>query len=428
MSTKSSPKSLSKFSPYCIGIPSLSKSILDSDPTITLLQSVDYPRNSLGFQHYLHNIKRLLFPLTKKFDDKKKVYLVLNPFESFIDDYDKSIGDLSKKYLGIEVVSRGFYKLWELLFMFDLISTTDAGFISAHMGERQGSFIQSTMLFREKFAKNYKSDTMYVININPLFTDSKVIELDSATKTSFKNKLLLIDSDSVEKIKSKVDFLTADIEYDWVYEIIQEQSYSKLLLRQILTCIQVMAKGGSFVCKFYETFTTTSSKLICILSECFEKVFFVKPMTSRGSNPEKYAVCIGFKFDEPRVKKYTKILQQFIDKILANPKSYIGDIFNSYNIDKTILTRITQLNTDTGNVQFKEIGDIITFIESQNYYGDIYQNSREIQIEAAKFWTDLFFPTNSEFKENKSRSNDISFTSNKINTDKAVNLEKLLLL
>ena len=425
----SSPKSLSKFSPYCIGIPPLDKSILNSDPSITLIQSIDYPRNSLGFQHYLHNIKYLLFPVIKKFEDKKKVYLVLNPFESFIDDYDKSIGDLSKKYLGMEVVSRGFYKLWELLFMFDLISLSETGFVSAHIGEKDGSFIQATMLFREKYASNTKTDSVYAINIDKSFTDSHKIELDpSFVKTKTNAKLTVVDNlDNLDKIKSKVDFLTANIDYDWVYEIIQEQSYSKLLLKQILTSIQVLAKGGSFICKFYETFTTTSTKLICILSECYEKVFFVKPMTSKTSTPEKYAVCIGFKFGETHVKSFTKILENILDQILQNPKLNIADLFNSYQINKQILDRITQLNMDTGNVQFKQIGEIITFIESQNYYGDIYQSSRDLQIEAAKFWTELFFPSKSEFKQNKARSNDISFTSNKMNVDKAVALGKVLI-
>jgi hypothetical protein len=35
------------------------------------------------------------------------------------------------------------------------------------------------------------------------------------------------------------------------------------------------------------------------------------------------------------------------------------------------------------NKQFKAIGQMITFIYSQNFYGDYYQKAREEQIEAA---------------------------------------------
>jgi hypothetical protein len=84
------------------------------------------------------------------------------------------------------------------------------------------------------------------------------------------------------------------------------------------------------------------------------------------------------------------------------------------------------MNTEILNTQFKAIGDIITFINSQNYYGDTYQEKREEQIQSAEYWTKLFFMENNEFKENKKKINDISFSSNKINIDKSIEFEKTL--
>jgi hypothetical protein len=85
-----------------------------------------------------------------------------------------------------------------------------------------------------------------------------------------------------------------------------------------------------------------------------------------------------------------------------------------------------QMNTEILNTQFKAIGDIITFINSQNYYGDTYQDKREEQIQAAEYWTKLFFMDSGDFKENKKKINDISFSSNKMNIDKAIDFEKTL--
>ena len=51
-----------------------------------------------------------------------------------------------------------------------------------------------------------------------------------------------------------------------------------------------------------ETFTTTSFKFISILNALYDKVFMVKPLTSRPSNSEKYAVCIGFKYSDSDAK------------------------------------------------------------------------------------------------------------------------------
>ena len=84
------------------------------------------------------------------------------------------------------------------------------------------------------------------------------------------------------------------------------------------------------------------------------------------------------------------------------------------------------MKTNILNVQFKAIGDIIKFINSQNYYGDTYQESRDTQILAADYWTKLFFMPESEYKENKKNINDISFLSNKINIDKSLEIEKIL--
>jgi hypothetical protein len=84
------------------------------------------------------------------------------------------------------------------------------------------------------------------------------------------------------------------------------------------------------------------------------------------------------------------------------------------------------MNTEILNTQFKSIGNIITFINSQNYYGDTYQEKREEQIQSADYWTKLFFMDNGDFKENKKKINDISFSSNKINIDKALEFEKTL--
>ena len=78
------------------------------------------------------------------------------------------------------------------------------------------------------------------------------------------------------------------------------------------------------------------------------------------------------------------------------------------------------------NKQFKGINQIITFVKAQNYYGDTYQKAREEQIEAAKFWTELFLMPPSEYKQNKAKINDMSYLSNKINLEHSLELKKKL--
>lgn len=117
--------SLPKYIPFCINVTSDSngkddkKTIFDSKEEIILNTNIDYPRCSLGFQHFIHAIKKDT-EILKQFENKKKVYLVMNPFERYIDGYNKSIGDISKTYFDLgkgktpDILSRGFYKLWEI--------------------------------------------------------------------------------------------------------------------------------------------------------------------------------------------------------------------------------------------------------------------------------------------------------------------------
>ena len=89
--------------------------------------------------------------------------------------------------------------------------------------------------------------------------------------------------------------------------------------------------------------------------------------------------------------------------------------------------RITSFNELLMNKQFKALGQIITFVYSQNFYGDAYQKARDEQIEAAKFWNELFFMPQAEYKQNKAKINDMSYLSNKINLEGSLELKKKII-
>lgn len=125
-----------------------STNIFESDPNIKFSYNIDYCNFGLGFNVYLHENKKKLLVLND-FVNKKKVYNVLNKFEKVVDNYDESIETIATKYFYFTkqpaIISRGFYKLWEIYFMFDLIDLDEKNFISAHLAEDEGSLIQSTI-------------------------------------------------------------------------------------------------------------------------------------------------------------------------------------------------------------------------------------------------------------------------------------------
>jgi hypothetical protein len=161
-----------EYVPVVYKLPNINDNILKHKHDPKFSSNIDYPKFSLGFHHYIHQNKDKM-EIIEQFKDKKKVYLVISKFERYVDDYDDSIGNISKIYFNINpkpnILSRAFYKLWELLFMFDLIDLNKNNFRSAHLAEGPGSFIQATMFYRDKFASKgiSKNDKYYAITLHP---------------------------------------------------------------------------------------------------------------------------------------------------------------------------------------------------------------------------------------------------------------------
>jgi 23S rRNA U2552 (ribose-2'-O)-methylase RlmE/FtsJ len=458
-SVNSDSITIPKYMPITVNIPTTIKSIFDFDATIAFSTNLDYSKFEFGFHHYIHSGKNKM-DLLKQFEKKKKVYLVMNEFERFIDNYDKDLSSVSKEFFKLDkkpdILSREFYKLWEILFMFDVIDLSKDKFVSVHLAEGPGSFLQATTLYRDTYSKSSKSDKYYAITMHSDDTsghmpeiDKKLIEYydDEKPKRLFIHKTFskqiaggldnkddgdLTNPKTIKlfggEVTEKADFITADGNFDWVNENIQEQEAFRLILSEIVAAAKMQKKGGCFVCKFFETFTITSAKFINILASLYNKVFFAKPLMSRPSNSEKFAVCVDFKYSESD-KQYKDIIKK-LDHLLKesyNNKQYkIVNLFTDYIISPVVVSHIIQINREVSNRQIKSINEIVKFINDQNYYGDTYQERREMQIEATKYWINLFFPDVKSHKEQKSKIVDISFISNKMNVDKAVELSKLL--
>ena len=106
--------------------------------------------------------------ILSEFENKKKVYLVMNEFERYVDNYDKSIGDESKKYFDLkdkpDILSRGFYKLWELMFMFDIVDITKENF---RIQLRKIKKILSTMQIMMNSSVNFKLSPDFCQGVKP---------------------------------------------------------------------------------------------------------------------------------------------------------------------------------------------------------------------------------------------------------------------
>lgn len=419
--------------PIIYKVPLPKDDIFNHNESPSFSKNIDYPKFSLGFQHYIHQSKTKM-EITKEFEGKKKVYYVINKFERYVDDYDADINNISKAYFDVDpkpnILSRAFFKLWELFFMFDLIDLDENNFVSAHLAEGPGSFIQATMFYRDKFAKKglSKNDKYYAITLHSEDMQKHIPKLEESFTEYYKKEkparfMLhrtypkeearmsknkdngdLTDPKTIKLFggnftKDKANFITADGGFDWDDENIQEQESFKLILSQIITALKIQSKNGTFICKFYETFTGIASKIISILASFYNEIYLVKPLMSRASNSEKYAVCLGFKDPKDKEKRIAK-LDNVLDKMNKTKKNIV-DFFPEFSIDEDTKTMLISSNVEIANKQFIAINNMITFINNQNYRGDEYNNRRNMQIDATKYWLSAFLPDSKEFNNKR---------------------------
>lgn len=92
-----------------------------------------------------------------------------------------------------------------------------------------------------------------------------------------------------------VDLTLADGGFDVEDGFYRQQEYlsSRLLLIQAIIGIACTKNGGNFLLKTFDTVTSISAQIIFVLSCCFEKIAFFKPVSSRPANAEKYLICWG---------------------------------------------------------------------------------------------------------------------------------------
>lgn len=367
----------SKINPYIIKISNSDKlDIFEHDAHVIFSSSsIDYPREQYGFHHFIHaNMNKL--ERLKQFEEKKKVYLVFNAFEQTIDNYDKTINNKSLEYFNMkERIKNGeFYKLWELYMYLDLVNDKGDKFVSAHLGQNKNnidSHIKSVSFFRDKFSSKSKSDKYYASYVDK--SDKRVNILDNNIKCD----LITIDYD----LENNTNINT------------REQDGFRNILNNIIFSTKIQNKEGNLICKFTETFTGTTIKIISMLCELYKDVYIIKPMTSHLTESDKFIVCMDFKYSDKsnEFKNIMKKLDYLNKQIEQNKSDNIVNIYPSYNINHDVRDSVILTNIILSNEQYKELNLMLDFVNKELYSGDVYHSKRDEQIEANEEWIKTFF-------------------------------------
>ena len=106
---------------------------------------------------------------------------------------------------------------------------------------------------------------------------------------------------------------------------------------------------------------------------------------------------MGFKdVNTNKINKLENVLKK-----MNESKKNIVELFDDFEVSKDVKLILTQMNLEISNKQFIVINEMVDFIQKQNYRGDEYNKRRQQQIDATKFWLNLYFPDAKEFDNGK---------------------------
>lgn len=397
------------------------KNIFDHE--IQPVFALDYPkpRLDLGFHFYNYSTKEKM-EITNTLTIKRKVYYIVNKFEHFVDGSPEHsiitrVNQRLEENKLLPVLSRGFFKLWEMIITFGLIPLDTTEFVSAHLAEGPGAFLQATMYYRDLFSKqSTKNDNYYAITLHD---DKQFKEHIPELETKFtshyakeKPQRLFIhktyptkelkggsrDNGDLTKLntilhfggyfeKNKAHLVTADGGMNWKDENTQEQESFKLIFGEICTALLIQADKGNFVIKLFESFTTVVCKLIFILKQFYKEVYITKPLLSRESSSEKNVVCKSF-IDKPANQSKIESLL----RVLHNAKdNEIFDIFPTYVFDNNHISMLLAMNKEIANRQIQAINKMVIFIKNNEFFGADYNKFKKVQINTSDYWMKMYF-------------------------------------
>jgi len=369
---------------------------------IPINTNINITDNNLKLELNLKNVSnqicsfsllKYLIKTKKKIDtvsylwDTMKIYT--NPYE-FI---HTNVPNHQNSVSNYKPISRAFFKLLEIYNLFNILDY-DRPINTFHLAEGPGGFIEATLFLRNNKKDNYYGMTLIDKNNSvPGWKKSKKF-LEKFPNISLEggsdNTGDLFNEENFkycsQKYGNSLDIITGDggIDFSNDYND-QENLAARLITTQIFYALSMQKIGGTFVLKMFDIFNKCSVDAIYLLSLYYEKVYIVKPYTSRYANSEKYVVCLNY------IKPLTKKLKIKFWGILKILKSID---FKKYNISSILdikqnlyfMNNIEEINIILGQRQIENILFTIKMIKNKEKYNEKITKFKTNNIQRCIKW------------------------------------------
>ena len=388
---------MSNYFPYIKKI-NFTNDILDVKFDVIKSYYENQPKFKLGYHYYTKQVREKMHLDEFK---KRDFFLITSKFESIIPDYKEGLDNIISRKFNSKVLTRDFYKLWEMLVYFDLLNEKEVKTLSL---SDNGGFLQCIYEFRNYYYNSKKDTYCYQTKNDKEISEclkgniknNKIKQVSMVSEENLNISDLLLTKNAVNKfIKdnnlSNIEFITSNGTNNNFNNNLESNMYN-YLVGQILTVINIQKLNGSYILRIEDCFTDVTLKLLNIIGSCYKEVYICKPLFSRSFNNERYLICKNFNLNESNKKKIINKLEVLLDDIneLYKNNIYLFDFATSFKYDLNLENLFSEINSELTALEHLNINKIIEYKNGKNYFGDQYHKFRDHQIEANKWWESNF--------------------------------------
>lgn len=254
---------------------------------------------------------------------------ITNPYEAIFSGEDASFPSLAK----VQPLSRSYFKMIEMLGLIDFFNSVSEPFISAHICEGPGGFIQHVV--EELAERQITTKGIYAMTLKP--TKSHIPGWRRSIHFLKKYPKIKLeygadDTGNILKPENQEDFcrkakgaqlFTADGGFDFsVNYTNQELMAFPLVVASFIMGLKTLEKGGTMIIKLFDIYSRATQDLFLGSGTFFEKFTLYKPATSRPCNSERYFIghrLRGESIALPELQEWISTLESALKKHEQSP-------------------------------------------------------------------------------------------------------------
>jgi len=322
-----------------------------------------------------NSLSEYLYETKKKLDEREKDWDIFKKYTNPYEYIHTPIPYKKKCISKYKPLSRSYFKMVEMVNTFNLHFDSKP-IKSFHLAEGPGGFIEAMVALRKCPYDIYVGMTINDDNnqdpnipgwkkTDAFLRQNKNVYIETGSDNT--GNILSLENFVYckETYASSMDLITGDGGFDFSMDFNnQEIHIAKLLFGQIAYAVIMQKKGGSFILKIFDCFMQHTIDLLYILSSFYEKVYIMKPNTSRYANSERYIVCKDFVFSS--IEKFYPFIFKAFEKMLSLENDVYIHRFLNIPLSYCFIIKLEEYNAIIGQQQIENIHYTISLIENKH--------------------------------------------------------------